>query len=238
MVSQGELARLDAIRQAERTAQMMRSNLQQERSSAYHRSIDNKRDQGSKNAANKAADNTEARINALENQIKVAKANSAISVQQINTAAQQATVDSATQKRQRQSRTRATSAMQAQGNQQIRDSQSAELQRLGGSGELTSNNQGPTKVSETLGTGSRVTAKQAKGTAPLNQPWESQYVYNPKPKGTAPQDPVKNWEQVATPGVGMFSGVQQKPSTAKPLAKGENAKNRISPYLIPVENEV
>jgi hypothetical protein len=50
---------------------------------------------------------------------------------------------------------------------------------------LTSNNQGPTKTSETLGTGSRVTANQAKGTAPLNQPWESQYVYNPKPDGTS-----------------------------------------------------
>ena len=235
MVSQGELARLDAIRQAERTAQMMRSNLQQERSSAYHRSIDNKRDQGSKNAANKAADNTQARINTLENQIAQAKANPTYTVQQINTAAQQATVDSATQKRERQSRTRATSAMQAQGNAQIQESQTTELQRLGGSGVLVSGNEGPTKTSETLGTGSRVRAKQAKGTAPLNQPWESQYVYNPKPKGTDPQDPVKNWEQVATPGVGMFSGVEQKPTTAEPLAKGESAKNRISPYLIPVE---
>jgi hypothetical protein len=173
VVSQGELARLNAIRQAERTASMMRSNLQQERSSAYHRSIDNKRDQGSKNAANKAADNTEARINALENQIKAAKANSTISVQQINTAAQQATVDSATQKRQRQSQTRAVSAYGStgqggtqpedippptnpdpnnidDGNAQIRNAQSTELKRLGGSGVLTSNNQGPTKVSVKL----------------------------------------------------------------------------------------
>jgi hypothetical protein len=46
---------------------------------------------------------------------------------------------------------------------------------------------------------------------------------------------VKNWEQVATPGVGMFSGVAQKPTSAAPLAKGESAKNRVSPYLIPIE---
>ncbi len=106
--------------------------------------------------------------------------------EQISDYSSRVVVSEATKKRQRQSRTRATSAMQAAGNQQIRDSQSVELKRLGGSGVLTSNNQGPTKTSETLGTGSRVTARQAKGTAPLNQPWESQYVYNPKPKGTAP----------------------------------------------------
>ena len=128
---------------------------------------------------------------------------------QISDYSSRVVVSEATQKRQRQSQTRAVSAMQERGNQQIRDSQSTELKRLGGSGVLVSGNEGPTKTSETLGKGSRVTARQAQGTAPLNQPWESQFVYSPTPKGTDTQDPVKNWNEVKTEGVGMFSGVEQ-----------------------------
>ncbi len=152
---------------------------------------------------------------------------------QIKDYSQRVVISEDTKKRQRQSRTRATSAMQERGNQQIRDSQVTELQRLGGSGSLQSGNDGPTKTSETLGTDSRVTARQAKGTAALSQPWAPEFTYTPIP--VPPSTPQSRFADIATPGVGMFSGVQQKPTTAEPLAKGESAKNRISPYLIPVE---
>jgi hypothetical protein len=72
----------------------------------------------------------------------------------------------------------------------------------------------------------------APGQAAIAQPWEAGFQ---KPVPVPPSTPASRFAEIATPGVGMFSGVQQKPSVAKPLAKGESAKNRISPYLIPVE---
>jgi hypothetical protein len=119
---------------------------------------------------------------------------------------------------------RQSAGLKAFGNAQISQAQQTELARLGGT--ATS---GPTKVSGTLNTQRVPTAP---GQAAIAQPWEAGFQ---KPVPVPPSTPASRFAEIATPGVGMFSGVQQKPSVAKPLAKGENAKNRISPYLIPVE---
>ena len=118
---------------------------------------------------------------------------------------------------------RQSAGLKAFGNAQISQAQQTELARLGGT--ATS---GPTKVSGTLNTQRVPTAP---GQAAIAQPWEAGFQ---KPVPVPPSTPASRFAEIATPGVGMFSGVQQKPSVAKPLAKGESAKNRISPYLIPV----
>jgi hypothetical protein len=118
---------------------------------------------------------------------------------------------------------RQSAGLKAFGNAQISQAQQTELARLGGT--ATS---GPTKVSGTLNTQRVPTAP---GQAAIAQPWEAGFQ---KPVPVPPSTPASRFAEIATPGVGMFSGVQQKPSVAKPLAKGQNAKNRISPYLIPV----
>jgi hypothetical protein len=126
---------------------------------------------------------------------------------------------------------RQSAGLRASGNAQITSAQTAELARLGGT--ATS---GPTMVSGNISQNrvpvavDPITGKPS--VAAVAQPWGPTFALTPP---VPPSTPASRFAEIATPGVGMFSGVQQKPSVAKPLAKGENAKNRISPYLIPVE---
>lgn len=169
------------------------------------------------------------RAQAAQGQLK----NPNLSVNEINQIKIQGSVSEDTLKQQRNRRSSAaTSTQLKEGNAQIRESQRTELKRLGGDGVLVSGNTGPTKTSQTLGTSSRVTARQAEGKAPLNQPWESQFVYTP-PQPATPNTPKNNWDAVADPNSSGFGRAKEQ-VLVEPLAQGESVKNRLSPILIPV----